>query len=150
MPTTTDTYPLSWSHRLALLVRIWLTYAAAGLVLRRRGLAAAVERLGMRRAERSYPVALVSRAVSRGLRIGPWEPRCLHRSLVLYTLLREQGEAAELVIGIPAAARTSDAHAWVELGGRDVGPRPGSLGATELTRYPRSPVSESSAGQGRG
>jgi hypothetical protein len=69
---------------------------------------------------------------------------------VLYTLLREQGEAAELVIGIPAAARTSDAHAWVELGGRDVGPRPGSLGATELTRYQRSPVTGSSAGQGRG
>jgi len=81
--------------------------------------------------------ALLSRAVSRGLRIGPWRPRCLLRSLVLYRLLREQGVDAQLVIGLPDRASSPDAHAWVEVDGRDVGPWPGRKGYEELTRYPR-------------
>jgi hypothetical protein len=57
--------------------------------------------------------------------------------MVLYTLLRDQGVAAELVIGLPTHGTSTDAHAWVEVAGRDVGPHPGSLGAAELTRFPR-------------
>jgi hypothetical protein len=59
----------------------------------------------------------------------------LFSALVLYRLLRAQGDRAELVIGLPSDARTKDAHAWVELDGVDVGPPPGRSGHLELTRY---------------
>ena len=55
---------------------------------------------------------------------------------MLYRLLRRQGDPAELVIGLPASPRDKDAHAWVELDGRDVGPFPGRNGHVELARYP--------------
>jgi hypothetical protein len=38
---------------------------------------------------------------------------------------------------LPHHATSHDAHAWVELRGRDVGPLPGGSGYVELTRYPR-------------
>lgn len=82
------------------------------------------------------PVALLSRAVSRGLRIGAWRPRCLVSSLVLYRLLRAQGDAPQLIIGLPIRPTKSDAHAWIELAGWDVGPMPGGTGYKELARYP--------------
>ncbi len=44
---------------------------------------------------------------------------------MLYRLLREQGDAAELVIGLPKNPADKSAHAWVELDGVDVGPPPG-------------------------
>jgi hypothetical protein len=62
----------------------------------------------------------------------------LIRSLVLYSLLRSQGDAAELIIGMPVLPTSSDAHSWVELGGQDVGPLPGSRGYAELARFPRA------------
>jgi Transglutaminase-like superfamily len=83
---------------------------------------------------RARPVRL-GRIVARTLAIGPWRARCLHTSLVLYRLLREQGERPELVIGLKEDPREKDAHAWVELGGRDVGPPPGRGRHRELARY---------------
>ena len=56
-------------------------------------------------------------------------------SLVLYRLLREQGDDAELVIGLPQTPADKDAHAWVELAGRDVGPPPGRGPHEELARF---------------
>ena len=41
------------------------------------------------------PAARLSRAVDRTLRFGPDRPTCLMRALVLYSLLREQGDPAE-------------------------------------------------------
>jgi hypothetical protein len=73
--------------------------------------------------------------VQRVLRLGPWRARCLWSSLVLYRLLREQGDEAQLVIGLPREPKDKDAHAWVELGGNDVGPPPGRSQHEELTRY---------------
>jgi len=78
----------------------------------------------------------MSRIVHRTLAIGRWHPRCLIMALVLYRLLRAQGDDAELVIGLPTEARDKDAHAWVEIDGRDVGPPPGRSGHEELARYP--------------
>ena len=46
------------------------------------------------RADR-HPPALLSLAVHRGLQLGPLRTRCLRNSLVLYGLLREQGDKAE-------------------------------------------------------
>lgn len=121
-----------------LVARIWGTVIAAGIALRREGLPSVVERFARppARGARRMPAQKLSRAVSRALALGPWRPRCLLRSLALYRLLRAQGDLAQLVIGLPRDSHTSDAHAWVELDGQDVGPAPGRLNSEELVRYP--------------
>jgi hypothetical protein len=123
--------------KIALLWRVWLIAAQEQLALRRQPLHEVTATLTARSTRAPLPVTLLSRAVGRGLRLGPWQARCLIRSLVLYRLLHAQGDAAELVIGLPHRPATHDAHAWVELAGRDVGPFPGGRGHRELTRYPR-------------
>ena len=80
----------------------------------------------------------------RALRVGGRRPTCLMSALVLTDLLRGQGQDAELVIGLPEDARDHRAHAWVELGGNDVGPPPGRGRHAPLARFgpsnrPRSP-----------
>lgn len=128
---------LTLPGKVRLLGRVWATAVQVQFALWRRPLPDIVEgaeRLALRA---RVPPARLSRAVSRGLRIGPWQPRCVVRSLVLYRLLRAQGDAAELVIGLPARPTSSDAHAWVELAGWDVGPAPGRGRHQELARYPR-------------
>jgi hypothetical protein len=84
----------------------------------------------------TWPVPMLSRAVDRCLIWGPVRTRCLIRAMVLYRLLRRQGAPAQVVIGLQPAAATPDAHAWVEIDGRDVGPYPGRSGHDELARYP--------------
>lgn len=139
MPVTTPP-PSRPAARLArrarLAHRVWLTSLAVALDLRARGLPAAAASPGGRRRP-GEPVPRLSRAVDRCLRIGRLQPRCIVRALVLYRLLRAQGDPAELVIGLRAAAPDRRAHAWVELGGRDVGPRPGRAGHVELVRFGR-------------
>jgi hypothetical protein len=129
---------ISLPLKLSLLWRIWTTAARVRLALWRGPLPEVVSALGEFSNADPLPVALLSRAIFRGLRVGPWQPRCLIRSLVLYRLLRGQGDRAVLVIGLHEGARTADAHAWVELAGRDVGPPPGGAGYRELSRYPRN------------
>jgi Transglutaminase-like superfamily len=73
--------------------------------------------------------------VDRALHIGARRPSCLVSALILFRLLREQGDPAELVIGLPEDAGTKEAHAWVELDGRDVGPPPGRGHHVALARY---------------
>jgi hypothetical protein len=135
--TVKRTRDLSVMKKGGLLLRVWWTAAAVWLALRQRPLhdVARVD-LGRARSE-STSAETLARAVSRGLRLGAWRPRCLIRSLVLYRLLRAQGEPAELVIGLPHHPMSPDAHAWVELAGSDVGPQPGGRGYRELDRYPR-------------
>jgi hypothetical protein len=128
--------PLGLFAKFRLLWVVWTTAAAVIIGLRREPLPVLVARLGRRDAGPPLPPALLSRAVSRGLRVGPWQPRCLIRALVLYRLLRAQGDASILVIGLADARPTTEAHAWVELGGRDVGPAPGAFGHRALVRYP--------------
>jgi hypothetical protein len=133
---------LALPEKLILLGRLWISFAAVHAALRRYPLAEAVIRLGTPspRAPNYHEPMRLSRAVGRGLRIGRWQPRCLIRSLVLYRLLRAQGDPAELVIGFPDRALTVDAHAWIELLGRDVGPSPGRRHHRELVRYPPTSV----------
>ena len=133
----TPATPISLAEKLVLVARVWRTYALVLLTLRRHPLPRAIARLGVAAPpRREWPVPLLSRAVTRSLRIGPWRPRCLTRSLVLYRLLRAQGSAPYLVIGLPSVAADWDAHAWVELDSRDVGPWPGRGRHEELVRYP--------------
>ena len=46
-----------------------------------------------------------------------FRPHCLHRSLVLWWLLRRAGIEGELRIGVSKQAGRLSAHAWVECGG---------------------------------
>lgn len=126
---------LLWKAAIA--ARIWSSALLVSAMLRTHTVADVVERLGRsRRSAAVVPPARLSRAVDRTLQVGPWQPRCLIRSLVLYRLLAAQGERPHLVIGLPVDAIDHTAHAWVELAGRDVGPAPGRGGHVELARYP--------------
>jgi hypothetical protein len=86
------------------------------------------------RPPRTGPIRL-GRIVSRSLSIGRHQVRCLYTSLVLFRLLHEQGVDADIVIGLPREPKDKDAHAWIEIDGRDVGPPPGRAHHVELARY---------------
>lgn len=120
--------------RLAL--RIWVAYVRVRYGLARMPLPRLTEHLGsVPGGAPAFHPLLLSRAVDRALRLGSIRPRCLTSSLVLYGLLREQGDAAVLVIGLPREARDHNAHAWVEFGGHDVGPPPGRGAHVEFARF---------------
>jgi transglutaminase superfamily protein len=119
-----------------LAVRIWWSSLVVRSALARMPLGDVVTHLDrVRPSAAQRPPAQLGRTVVRALYIGPHRPRCLVLALVLYRLLREQGESPELVIGLPNDAAGSDAHAWVEIRGADVGPPPGRRGHLELARY---------------
>jgi hypothetical protein len=120
-----------------LLVAIWMRYARVKLLLRRHPLAEVVRTLAGGAGSWSHrDIDGLSRAVNRGL-LGPGGTiRCLPRALVLFTLAREHGIEADIVIGVQPSTTSHEAHAWVEVGGRDVGPKPGRMGRSELIRYP--------------
>jgi hypothetical protein len=139
-PPPTPPSPLGILGKVRLLWVVWTTAAAIVVRLRRERLPALVARLGEPAGRAEVPPALLSRAVSRGLRVGSWQPRCLIRALVLYRLLRAQGHDAVLVIGLADVRPTTEAHAWVELDGRDMGPAPGAFGHRALVRYPLDAV----------
>ena len=129
--------PLSPTQKLVLATRVWLAYARVRRTLRGAELPVAVSRLGeirSRSRQRHAPERL-SRAVDKTLRAAPDDPTCLVRSLVLFRLMREQGDDAELVIGLPEHATTHRAHAWIELGSNVVGPPPGKAGHAEMARF---------------
>jgi hypothetical protein len=127
---------LSPSERTALAIRVWRSYARVRWNLRRRSLPDLVSNLGRASSE---PIGLapdrLGRAVQRALTVGRHQPRCLVASLVLYDILRGANQRPELVIGLPEAPHTKDAHAWIEIDGVDVGPPPGRGRHRELARY---------------
>jgi len=57
------------------------------------------------------------RIVGAAQRRWPWEFTCLEESLVLWYLLRGQGIAARLRIGVRKIGQKFEAHAWVEYNG---------------------------------
>ena len=59
----------------------------------------------------------LARIVIAAARNGPGTPTCLAESLALWWLLRREGCAAELRIGIRKPAGAFEAHAWVECNG---------------------------------
>ena len=128
--------PLPVRAKARLALRIWTLYPRVLAGLRREQLPAFVARFGQTGSPRTrLPPARLSHAVDRSLRLGARKPRCLVSSLVLYRLLREQGDDAELVIGLPQTPADKEAHAWVELDGADVGPPPGRGTHEELARF---------------
>jgi len=137
MPSDATTSSLSLVERAILAVRIWRAYLLIRRKVRRVELPLLIEHLNRisRPARRRHPAPRLSRAVDRSLRIGSHRPTCLVNSLVLFRLLREQSEHPELVIGLPERPTSKDAHAWVELDGREVGPPPGRAGHSQLARF---------------
>ena len=129
---------LSLAAKAALAVRILSRFLVVRARLFQEPLPALASRLGRTRApahgRRNSPARL-SRAVDRTLRLGRRRPSCLASSLVLYSLLREQGDHAQLAIGLRERPTDKTAHAWVELDGVDVGPPPGSHGHVALARF---------------
>ena len=126
--------------KLALLARVWLTFLCLLVEMRWRPLPAIVQRLDTPPRKHARPVrpTQLSRASYRVLRVGPYRPRCIYRALVLFYLLRKQGDRPVLVIGLPEMARDRTAHAWVELDGVDVGPPPGRAGHNPFVKYPEA------------
>ena len=121
--------------RAGLALRVWRAYGLVLVEMRRRPLQEVVYRLRRPvRRRRAHPAPRVSRAVRRCLSIGPRRPRCLVSSLVMLRVLHEQGIEGALVIGLPEAAGGPEAHAWIEVGGRDVGPPPGRGDNIEMMR----------------
>jgi hypothetical protein len=125
------------ARKASLFLRIWAWFVLVSVVLRFRPLPSVVRQLSARRNSNRSPIPPVrlGRAVSRSVSLLGYQPRCLTLSLVLYRLLGEQGESPELVVGLPREPLDNKAHAWVEIGGLDVGPPPGRQGHEELARY---------------
>jgi len=128
---------LRWGRKVGIALRIWSRLLSVSIGLRRYPLPELIGRLDAENAARSlrFSPERVGRMVTRSLRLGPYRPRCLLASLVLYGLLRESGVRAKLVIGLAQDARSKDAHAWVEVDSVDVGPAPGGAGHLALARY---------------
>lgn len=126
-------------------MRIWYWYAAIRLGLRLWRLPDLVNRLERTKPSKAVPLEprRLGRIVHRVLERGPVEARCLFTSLVLFRLLRQQGEPAELVIGLPERSQSHEAHAWIEIDGAVIGPPPGRMGRSELVRYGGESVVES-------
>ena len=126
-----------WRVRLAVVVAF--RYLRVRFDLPRVPLPALVARYSqIKRHPQRYPVHTLRRAVDR-LLVLPGRPlRCLPRALVLYSLAVEQDQDPRLVVGLPKAAGSSRAHAWVEIDGVDVGPSPGQDGHERLVAYPLS------------
>jgi hypothetical protein len=127
--------PLATKAQLA--ARIGGTFLLVHWRLRRDPLPRVVESFAATDHERPPRVEArrLSRIVYGTLHLGPLRPRCLVNALVLFRLLRAQGDPAELVIGLPHDARDHEAHAWVEVERIDVGPPPGKGTHEELARY---------------
>jgi transglutaminase superfamily protein len=124
-------------RKASLFVRIWTWFAILTVRLRSRQLPDLVRELSVQAppARSPIPPRRLGRAVWRALSIAGYRPRCLTASLVLYRLLSENGQSADLVLGLPVEAPNNKAHAWVEIDGTDVGPPPGKAGHEELARY---------------
>ncbi len=115
---------LSLTTKVRIAIRIWRSFLSIAFRDRREPLPEFIARFGRVQhldARRITPLRLRG-TVLRALRLGAWRPTCLANALVLYRLLHEQGDQAELVIGLPIEALDHRAHAWVELNGQDLGP----------------------------
>lgn len=117
---------------------IWLEYVRVIREVHRTSLPQLVQRLQDQPHHIPLPridPLLLGRIVSRTLRRHPFRPRCLTMSLVHFRLLTRQGTGAQLIVGLPLEPSSHEAHAWVEVGGLDVGPPPGRMGHEEMARY---------------
>jgi hypothetical protein len=120
----TSRAPLPMTRRVTLAVRIVACYAQVRRRLAREPLPALAASFGdvPVRSGEPIPARQLGWAIDRTLRIGSRRPRCIFNPAVL-------------VVGLPQAAITKDAHAWVELNGMDVGPPPGRAGHEPMARF---------------
>lgn len=134
---TRETGSLSLLAKPMLAIRVYAVYLHVMATLKTRPLPELVARLGSprRKARHHHPPRRVATAVHALLRIGDRRPRCLIGALVLFRLLKEQGDPAVLVIGLPDEGEDPTAHAWVEIGGWDLGPPPGKGHHVEMVKY---------------
>ena len=128
---------MSPSGKVALAGRVWICFMTTRILAWRHPLPELLDRLRHvpPRDVRPLDPKRLGGVVQRVLRLGPWHARCLWTSLVLYRLLRAQGDEPQLVIGLHREPKDAEAHAWVEIDGVDVGPPPGGRHHEELTRY---------------
>ncbi len=140
-------------RRLRLGSRVLRRYLKVRLLLAMgRPLPVIVSRMSHRKAARDKrfrPSQLV-RAVDRILKLPGRPLKCLPRALVLYSLLVDEGHDPRLAIGLPEDSPGVQAHAWVELGGRDIGPSPGRNGHSPMVIYPLAGRSRRDLFIGRG
>ena len=122
-----------WTRIRALSAADWrvLTAAAGLLTLARAGLphlrfeaAGALRDASPAELERARAMARLVLAASRRL---PFATTCLHRSVVLWWLLRRRGIPAAIRLGARTESGPFEAHAWVACGGIAVGESPGHL-----------------------
>jgi hypothetical protein len=111
---------LPWAQR-GLLVQAWLLLPLAALALRllgyRRARALLLPPMAAPLREDLPAAQSTARIVLSAARWSPVPATCLVRSLALSRLLRQQGLAAELRIGVARPDGQFAAHAWVEHGG---------------------------------
>lgn len=109
-----------------LLVQAFLALPLVALGLRCFGLRRLQAGLNQGAAMAGHPSALKSdldqarataRLVQAAARYGLFRLKCLPQSLVLWWLLRRQGLAGELYIGVRPEPSRLEAHAWVEFQG---------------------------------
>lgn len=77
-----------------------------------------------------------ARLTAIAARHGLYRANCLHQSLALVRILRQQGLPARLVMGVLPKARPFQAHAWVELDDTPLGPS-----VSEYRAFPAPTVS---------
>lgn len=124
--------------KIGLATRVWWLSLVVRIRARRSPLPKLVEDLGRTDQDRvrySMRPERMGQIVVKVLTTPAGPPRCLISSLVTFRILRQEGQPVELVIGLPRDPQDKDAHAWLELDGRDIGPPPGQFGHLELTRY---------------
>ncbi len=125
-------------ERVPAIVEMWTDYRLVRSLLSSTPLPEVVKALDVgqgRKPDTTSDVVPLGRLLNRRLRLPWWQPLCLPRALVLYRMARRRGFTPQLVIGLPTLADSKDAHAWVEIDGRDVGPPPGGRGHLPLARY---------------
>lgn len=124
-------------QKIALAARIWVHAMAVHVLLRTQPLPKVISLSVAKSPLLTYGTDAVrlGQIVRRVLTVFGRPPRCLIAALVAHRILRAGGYNVELVIGLPRDATDKDAHAWLELGGRDIGPPPGQSGHIELARY---------------
>lgn len=117
-------------------IQVYWTWAVVLVQIRRTPLPDLIGE--MRVPRRSSPAWTPRRTVAnvaRLLRFRNRRARCLISSIVGLRMLSMAGYETDVVIGLPNDAADHGAHAWLEVGGRDIGPPPGRGDHVEIARY---------------
>ena len=115
----------------------------AALSIRANGWSSTLARIGrwtrgnLRAGVPVYDPAVVARIVRIAATYGPCRATCLPRSVVLWALLRRDGFAPVVTIGVRKDPRGVEAHAWVEHDGNALNEAPASFESFVAANGPR-------------